>query len=123
LIENYAEKMTELKQKIHHILQQLKRNELLAKIFQKPVTNAIAPGYFHPVTRPMDFQTIERRLMRCPDYYKRPEIFYAGRASMAENCKRFNSVETVSCKAAVQFYHSFKTLYQQEFPDASQTEK
>ena len=31
-------------------------------MFEEPVTEAIAPGYFEVVTEPMDYMTVEKKL-------------------------------------------------------------
>jgi histone acetyltransferase len=118
LIAEYPEKMKEIRDKAMLILQQLQSEERFFDIFQKPVTESIAPQYFSTITRPMDFQTIERRLRRFKDYYKRPEIFGGDIEQMVENCKQFNSSETIYHKTAVNLRTKFRQLYAQEFPES-----
>ncbi|OHT12907.1 acetyltransferase, GNAT family protein [Tritrichomonas foetus] len=117
LIERYDRDMNSLKHKLLYILEELKNDEKFGPIFEKPVTEEIAPSYFETIQRPMDFQTIERRLKRYKDYYKRPEIFAADIHLMCDNCKIFNSAETHFYKTATQCMQKFKHLYNATFPE------
>jgi hypothetical protein len=88
-------------------------------LFQRPVTEAIAPGYFKVIKHPMDFQTIERRLLRFSDYYKRPGVFASDIELIVDNCKHFNSPDTECYKTAAALHTRFKHLYQKEFGQQS----
>jgi histone acetyltransferase len=114
---DYAERMSANKQRFWRILQQLQADPMFTEIFEHPVTEAIAPGYFERVQRPMDFSTISKRLRRFNDYYKRPEIFAADIDLIVENCKRYNPRETLIRKAAISLKQKFRELYTQEFPE------
>jgi histone acetyltransferase len=114
---DYEEKMRQLKTKLWKILRALKADAEIESVFQSPVTEEIAPGYFKKINRPMDLQTIERRLTRYPDYYKRPEIFATDLTLMFENCKTFNANDTTYYDVAVTGMRKFRHLYAREFPE------
>jgi histone acetyltransferase len=114
---DYDQKMADIRIRLARILRQLQADEKFTEIFQRPVTEAIAPGYFQTIKKPMDFQTIEKRLLRFSDYYKRPEMFWCDIQQMVENCKQFNSSDTMYYKAAVSLWGKFRGLYAAEFPD------
>ena len=84
-----------------------------------PVTEEIAPGYFDTIAKPMDLQTMERRLLRFRDYYKRPEVLRVDIELMVENCKTFNGQDTMYYKLAVQCLQRFKALFHQTFTEPS----
>jgi histone acetyltransferase len=117
LAHDYRERMADLKSRLLRILRQLQADEKFVDIFQRPVTDAIAPGYLLSIKKPIDFQTIERRFARFTDYYKRPEMFWADIQQMVENCKQFNPSDTMYYKAAVSLWGKFRALYAAEFPD------
>jgi histone acetyltransferase len=116
-IRNYGELMENLRTKIWSILLALQGEEKFSEVFQKPVTEVIAPGYFQTITKPMDFQTMERRLTRFTDYYKRPEMFWADMQQMVENCKTFNPQDTTYYRTAVSLWNKFNRLYSEAFGD------
>ena len=116
-LDDYNQKMEYFKDKFITILEKLKANPQFSLVFNRPVTEEIAPTYFSLIKKPMDFWTIEKRLIRYPDYYKRPEIFANDINQMCENCKVFNTPDTTYYKAAVDLMKKFKQLYEQEFPE------
>jgi histone acetyltransferase len=118
-VHEYRVKTQEIKRKAMNILRQLQADETFSEIFQRPVTEVIAPDYFLSILKPMDFQTIERRLRRFRDYYKRPEIFAMDIDLIVENCKQFNLPDTIYHKTATNLRAKFRQLYAQEFPEAS----
>jgi histone acetyltransferase len=118
-MSDYRERMSEMKRKCERILDELQRNSLFAAIFDRPVTEAIAPHYFKKIERPMDFCTIRKRLRRFEDYYKRPEMFAADINLIIENCKAYNPPETIYFGWAVQLKRHFRLLYRREFPVVS----
>lgn len=120
LIDKYEEKMETLNSQLYRILNELKNDEKFGNTFRRPVTTAIAPCYFDTIPHPMDLHTMERRLNRWPDYYKRHEIFASDVALMCDNCKTFNSAETLYYKYAGQALNRFKQLSAQEFPPTPQ---
>jgi histone acetyltransferase len=115
--EDYFERMDQIKWRCVRILQQLQADEEFARIFERPVTEEIAPRYFDDVNRPMDFCTVRKRLRRFRDYYKRPEMFAADIDLIVENCKKYNSMDTVYHRAAVTLKQRFRELYAREFPE------
>ncbi|OHS94423.1 acetyltransferase, GNAT family protein [Tritrichomonas foetus] len=117
LVQDYEENMAHIKEKLSKILHDLQKDERFGAVFQKPVTEEIAPTYFETILHPMDFLTMERRLKRFKDYYKRPESFAADFSLMIENCKTFNSADTTYYRIATQCMQKFRQLYNQEFPD------
>jgi histone acetyltransferase len=116
-IQDYGERMNQLRRRCSRILQQLQAEESFSRIFERPVTEALAPKYFVTITRPMDFSTVRKRLRRFHDYYKRPEIFAADIDLIIENCKRYNPIDTVYHKAALSLKQMFRELYVHEFPE------
>jgi hypothetical protein len=116
---SYRERMRTLKARLLRILEQLQADERLTDVFQKLVTNAIAPGYLTTTPKPMDFQTIEKRFARFSDYYKRPEMFWVDIQQMVDNCKQFTSSKTIYYKAAVNLWTKFRALEAAEFPDGA----
>jgi histone acetyltransferase len=117
--DEYTEQMAGIRSKLLKILGDLQTDERFGQIFRSPVTEEIAPRYFETIQKPMDFQTMERRLTRFPDYYKSPEAFASDVQLMIENCKLFNSQDTVFYKAANQCFQKFKALLAQEFPEGT----
>jgi histone acetyltransferase len=117
-IQDYAERMNRMKQRCSTILQELQSEALFVGIFDRPVTEAIAPKYFDDVTRPMDFCTVRKRLRRFRDYYKRPEMFLADIDLICENCKKYNPIDTIFHKAAITLKQRIRELYAREFPEA-----
>ena len=114
-IENYNAYTKDLKMKLTWILNELKKK--YGEIFYSPVTEDIAPGYFNNIKNPMDFLTIERRLNRFKDYYKKPEVFQADIELLIDNCKHFNQPDTPFYKEANSCLQYFKQLYNNKFPD------
>jgi histone acetyltransferase len=115
--EEYAESTETLREKLMAIVQNLKSVPRFALVFGRPVTEEKADGYFEKTKRPMDFLTIEKRLTRYPDYYKRPEIFAADIQLMCDNCKQFNSPDTTYYRYAVEVFKRFRDLYEEEFSE------
>jgi histone acetyltransferase len=115
--EDYEKNCEKLRDKFLAIVQCLKSVPRFAQVFARPVTEELAEGYFAKIKHPMDFLTIEKRLMRYPDYYKRPEIFAGDIQLMCDNCKLFNSPDTTYYRYAVEMFKKFKELYEEEFPD------
>ncbi|OHT15347.1 Histone acetyltransferase GCN5 [Tritrichomonas foetus] len=116
-MEDYNNRMALYKDKYINIINKLKANSQFSMVFTRPVTEEIAPTYFTLIKKPMDFWTLEKRLMRYPDYYKRPEIFAADINQMCENCKTFNTPDTTYYKTAIDLMKKFRQLYDAEFPD------
>lgn len=116
-IDEYDKKMEIFRNKFFSILNELKSDSFFSVVFSRPVTEEIAPTYFTLIKKPIDFLTIEKRLTRFTDYYKRPEIFALDINQMCENCKKFNTPDTNYYKAAVDLMKKFKQLYDEEFPD------
>jgi histone acetyltransferase len=118
LLGNYEENCATIREKLFKILNALKADVKNAEIFLRPVTEEIATDYFETIHSPMDLWSIENRLRRYDDYYKRPEIFAVDVHLMCENAKVFNPADSVFYKNAVDLYRRFKRLYQEEFPNA-----
>jgi hypothetical protein len=106
-----------LRDRLLELLDSLKEDQTFAAVFGRPVTEEIAPGYFTIIKRPMDFLTIEKRLLGYPDYYKRPEVFAADIQLMCDNCKKFNTPDTTYYKSAVDLMKKFRELNEATFPD------
>lgn len=116
-IDEYNKKMEIFRKKFFSILNELKSDSFFSVVFSRPVTEEIAPTYFTLIKKPIDFLTIEKRLTRFADYYKRPEVFALDINQMCENCKKFNTPDTNYYKAAVDLMKKFRQLYDEEFPD------
>ena len=112
----YTEKMKKLRATCLEILDKLENDPKFQSVFTRPVTEAIAPKYFDTIKRPMDFATIRKRLNRFPDYYKRPEMFYADIQLIVENCKAFNPSGTMYFSLASSLASQFRTYYNDAFP-------
>lgn len=117
LTEEYNARMSELREKLLFIFNELRKNQKFLQVFGTPVTEDLAPGYFETVKRPMDLSTIEKRLYRYPDYYKRPEVFAADIKLMCDDCKLFNTPDTGYYKSAVDLMRKFTEMYDDEFPE------
>jgi histone acetyltransferase len=115
--DKHMTRMEALRDRLLELLDSLKEDPTFAAVFSRPVTEEIAPGYFATIKRPMDFLTIEKRLLRYPDYYKRPEVFAADIHLMCDNCKKFNTPDTTYYKSAVDLMKKFRELYEATFPD------
>jgi histone acetyltransferase len=118
LLHGYDDRCRVLKQKFLRILGALKSDAKNADIFMRPVTEEIAPDYFDVIQSPMDLWSIENRLKRYDDYYKRPEIFAIDVALMCDNAKQFNPPDSAFYRNAIELFRKFKRLYAEEFPQA-----
>jgi len=116
-IDHYNKTMDEYRTKLTNILNELENDERLKSIFQRPVTEDLAPTYFEAIKRPMDFWTIRKRLIRFLDFYKRPEMFAADIQQIVDNCKQFNQPGTIYVNAANSLYSKFRDLYRTNFPN------
>lgn len=112
---DYAKKMEKIRSSIIDILATMKADDRFGGTFMRPVTEAIAPGYFTTIPKPMDFLTIEKRLLKFPDYYKDPRIFAKDIKLMCINCQKFNSPDTIYYKHAGDALIVFKDLYYEKF--------
>jgi len=115
---DYIQTMQDSKQKYIKILGVLQTDEAFESLFQKPVTEELAPGYFDEIKQPMDFWTIEKRLRRYNDYYKTPEQFASDIVLICNNCKKYNGSESVYYKTANDLLRKFRHLYHNEFPNS-----
>jgi histone acetyltransferase len=115
---DYDGRMAELKTKLLRILRGLQGDPAIAEVFQTPVTEEVAPRYFETIVRPMDLQTIERKLTRFSDFYKRPSVFAADIKLMIDNCKAYNDSDTMFYRVALATSKKFAQLYQTEFPES-----
>jgi histone acetyltransferase len=61
---DYDGRMAELKRKLLRILRGLQGDPAIAAVFHTPATEEVAQRYFETIVRPMDLQTIERKLTR-----------------------------------------------------------
>jgi histone acetyltransferase len=119
LLANYVAECRAIREKLFRILNALKSDARNAEIFLRPVTEDVAPDYFEIIVSPMDLWSIENRLKRYEDYYKRPEIFAVDVHLMCENAKTFNGPDSVFYRNAVELYRKFKKLYFEEFPNTA----
>jgi histone acetyltransferase len=117
--ENYKERMEKLRKQLSEILDKLENEPKFKDVFTRPVTEVIAPKYFETIKRPMDFLTIRRRLERFPDYYKRPEMFFADMQLIIDNCKTFNPSGTIYFSLATSLGSQFRSIYNDMFPTNS----
>ena len=114
---NYNLLMEEYKFKFLKILNNLKSDENFKSLFYSPVTEEIAPKYFEKIEEPMDFLTIEKRLIRFLDYYKVPELFALDILKISNNCKKYNGENSPLYKTANDLTRRFRYLYYNEFPN------
>lgn len=112
--DKYKEEMKELRNKLLEIIDELKKDDRFID-FSTPVTEKIAPEYFKKISNPMDLRTIERRLLRFPDYYKSVQTFETDISLIVNNCKNYNSPETVFYKAAIQLAEKVASLLYDKF--------
>jgi len=70
--------------------------------FRKPVTLAEAPDYYQVITHPTDLSTMQKKVKNheFPD----KATFGAELKLMFDNCRLYNSAETVYCKCADELY-------------------
>ena len=119
LLDGYDKNCRIVREKLFRILEGLKADVRNSGIFLRPVTEDIAPDYFDVIGSPMDLFSIENRLRRYVDYYKRPDIFATDVTLMCDNAKQFNPPDSSFYRNAVELYKRFKKLYAEEFPDAN----
>jgi histone acetyltransferase len=119
LLSNYEAVCATTKEKLFKILNALKADVKNSEVFLRPVTEDIAPDYFEIVHSPMDLWSIENRLRKYEDYYKRPEIFAVDIHMMCDNAKLFNPPDTSYYRNALELYRKFKKMYLEEFPGAA----
>ncbi|EAY05206.1 acetyltransferase, GNAT family protein [Trichomonas vaginalis G3] len=115
-IVDYREKMSKLRKTFISIIDKFIANPKFM-LFERPVTEDIAPKYFELIQKPMDFITIKRRLERFPDYYKRPEQLYSDFQLIADNCKAFNPPGSQYIALSNSLMSTVKAIFGQEFPD------
>ena len=116
LLSGYDEYCRIVREKLFRILEKLKADVKNSAIFLRPVTEDVAPDYFDTIGSPMDLFSIENRLRRYSDYYKRPDIFATDVKLMCDNAKAFNPPDTHFYRNAVELYRRFQRLYAEEFP-------
>jgi histone acetyltransferase len=119
LLTDYEQQTSVVRDKLLRVLNGLKSDHKNAEIFRRPVTEDIAPDYFDSIQSPMDLFSIENRLRRYKDYYKRPEIFAIDVKLMCDNAKQFNPPDSPFYRNAVDLYRKFKKLYNEEFPEVA----
>lgn len=116
-LNGYDTRMKQLKEKIIDILESLESEKKYADVFERPITEEFAEGYFTKVKMPMDFLTIRKRLIRFNDYYKRPEKFASDIKLICDNCKLYNNPDSYYYKLANDLMKRFIQLYNESFPD------
>jgi len=95
--EAELEKPTALNKLLVHLLSLLiKKDE--DKIFAKPVTEKIAPGYFDLVKHPMDFSTIASKIKS--GMYKSYQIFISDFDQICRNAQLYNPSRSIFYKKA-----------------------
>ena len=67
--------------------------------FLEPVDGKEVPDYYDVITNPVDLQMIERRL-ESGNYYITKDLFMADMRRMCDNCRYYNSPETIFYKCA-----------------------
>lgn len=119
LLTGYEKRCKTVREKLFRILDGLKADVKNSAIFLRPVTEDVAADYFDVIGSPMDLFSIENRLRRYVDYYKRPDIFATDVTLMCDNAKLFNPPDSPFYKNAVELFKRFKRLYAEEFPEGS----
>lgn len=65
-------------------------------IFEEPVTEDIAPGYFDAVEKPMDFQTVEKKI-EAGEYTNREQVRYKGNMGLMVDLLLVESLSLFIC--------------------------
>eukprot|EP00736_Rhodelphis_marinus_P009427 Rmarinus@m.22081 len=79
--------------------------------FLEPVKADEVPDYFDVIKDPIDLKTLEERLDKGPPFfYKSKEIFVADIRRMVNNCRLYNSSDTVYYQCAGELEKYFDTL-------------
>jgi histone acetyltransferase len=76
--------------------------------FHKPVDRAVVPDYYKIISEPMDLTTMNKRLGQ--GYYRDKEMFIYDFFLIVNNCKGYNSPNTVYYRSAQIIQENFITL-------------
>lgn len=80
-------------------------------VFEDPVTEDIAPGYFDVVEKPMDYSTVEKKIEK--GSYVGKEEFIADVELIFNNCKDYNGEDSEYYDLANEMLETFHKLMQQ----------
>jgi len=96
---------------LEYLLKELEKKDP-QEIFAWPVNDIIAPGYSNMVKEPMDFSKMHRKLDN--DEYSSLSEFKRDFELIVENCKKYNTEDTVYYKAAKKIKYSGKKIMGKE---------
>jgi len=96
---------------LEYLLKELKKKDP-QEIFAWPVNDIIAPGYSNMIEEPMDFSKMHRKLDL--DEYSSLSDFKRDFELIIENCKKYNTEDTVYYKAAKKIKYSGKKIMGKE---------
>ena len=115
--ESSSEYLEELRQKLLKVLNILVSDPKYAELFARPVTPEIAPDYYKIIHKPIDYWTLEKRLKSIDYYYKNPHGFAEDIRQMIDNCKVYNTSDSMLYRYAIETMRKFKRVYAEEFPE------
>jgi len=109
------------KGQMEEIVRKLQKFDKL-KVFAEPVTEAIAPGYFQMVDRPMDLATI-RKYLREKKHYFTWEMFEADCRLMYTNCQSYNGPHSPYYEVAQQGLREMRKLIHEKIIESLEKKK
>lgn len=100
---------TSLQKLLDHLLKALEKRDP-QQFFAWPVTDNIAPGYSHIISKPMDFSTMKQKI----DENQYPDLqdFISDFRLMCTNAMEYNHADTVYYKASKKLLHAGMKLMQ-----------
>lgn len=102
---------TSLQKLLEHLLKALEKRDP-QQFFAWPVTDNIAPGYSHIISKPMDFSTMKQKID--DNQYVGLQDFVSDFRLMCTNAMEYNHVDTVYYKASKKLLHAGMKLMQPE---------
>lgn len=100
---------TGLQKLLEHLLKALEKRDP-QQFFAWPVTDNIAPGYSHIISKPMDFSTMKNKIDN--NLYLNLQEFIVDFRLMCTNAMEYNHVDTVYYKASKKLLHAGMKLMQ-----------
>lgn len=100
---------TSLQKLLEQLLKTLEKRDP-QQFFAWPVTDNIAPGYSHIISKPMDFSTMKRKIDE--NLYSTLQDFIGDFRLMCTNAMEYNHVDTIYYKTAKKLLHAGMKLMQ-----------